>query len=289
MYELLQASGYAALVYLLLNYFISFGSGRPLVEAINPNRKYLPLFALGMFGIAYTLILKAVWKYHESHVDLLRQLVNEEKAKSEVVGAVSFVIFGISVLLLYVWCYWNLPRDPKTFSPNPRDLNKEYRKALQHYVRWAGGIDYAFLGEVKSGVHTVIADGASNKDIRRGLLRLPEVKPEEVTADPQKAIEQQKAIWRQEAARVVAEWANFNRLIEPARQGCTITLCFDLKVGACYIEMMELPTEVNGGMSCLYIFASSLNQYEVNTMTAGRHFYSLAEAIRTIRRGVIKR
>ena len=47
MQELLQASGYAALVYLLFSYLVSFGSGRPLVEWINPGRRFLPLLAAG--------------------------------------------------------------------------------------------------------------------------------------------------------------------------------------------------------------------------------------------------
>ena len=78
MQELLQASGYAALVYLLFNYLVSFGSGRPLVEWINPGRRYLPLLAIGLLGVAYSLLLRGVWRYQAGHLDLLQQLVNEE-------------------------------------------------------------------------------------------------------------------------------------------------------------------------------------------------------------------
>ena len=288
MYELIQASGYAALVYLLLNYCISFGSGRPLVEAINPNRKYLPMFAIGMFGVAYTLLLKAVWKYHATHWELLSQLVNEEKAKAEVVGGMSFVVFGVAVFLLYLFCWWNLPRDPKTFSPNPKVLVNEYRKALKHYVRWVGGIDYACLCEVKAGTHSVVAEGAHLQDIFKGIVRLPNVDVDEMMRDTRAAVAKQIEIWKREAEQIIRDWAKFNELILPTRQGHCITLCFDVKVGACYLEMLELPHEIDGQMNCMYLFAASLNQYEVNTMTAGRHFYSLAEALRTIRRGVTK-
>src|SRR5579885_2706905 len=127
MNDLLQATGYAALVYLLFNYLISFGSGRPLVEWINPGRKYLPVLAVTLAGGAYTALLVATRKYHQSHAELLVKLVSEEKAPPEVVGALSFLTFGLAVFMLAVWCWWFLPRDPRTFSPNPKDVVAEYR------------------------------------------------------------------------------------------------------------------------------------------------------------------
>jgi len=288
MSELLQASGYAALVYLLLNYFISFGSGRPLVEAINPNRRYLPLFAIGMFGIAYSLLLKGVWKHHATHLELLHQLVNEEKAQAEIVGAVSFVVFGVSVAMLYVWCVWNLPRDPRTFSMNPKSLVHEYHKAIRHYVRWKGGLDYAFLGQVKEGVHVIVTDAAAMKDVYRGITRLPAVDVAEAEKDPQAAVEKQLQIWREEAARIAGEWPRLEALTSYVRQGPIVTFCFDVRYGACYIEMLESPSGPAEKQSFTYLFGAVLNQHEVNTLTTGRHFYALAEAIRTIRRGVVK-
>jgi hypothetical protein len=286
MHDLLQASGYAALIYLLLNYFISFRSGRPLVEAINPNRKYLPFFAVGMFGVAYSLLLKAVWKYHETHLHLLSELVNEEKAKAEVVGAVSFVIFGTSVFLLAVWCWWNLPRDPKTFSTNPKDLTREYRIALKHYVHWKGGLDYAFLCEVRGGVHTLLAEAADDRDVYRGLQRLPGVGVTSPDPNWRSAVAMQKRIWFEEATRLIANWQQFNDLISPLRQGQIVTLVFDLKVGACCVEMIETPDAETA--HCLYLFGASLNQHEVNTHNVGRHFTALADALKSIRRGVTK-
>lgn len=287
MNELLQAAGYAALVYLLFNYAISFGSGRPLTDAINPNRRFLPLFALGLFGTAYSLLLKAGYRTHLTQAELLRQLLSEEKAQSEVVGAVSFVVFAGAVLLLWLWCWWNLPRDPKTFNPNPKDLAAEYRRVLSHYVQWAGGLDYAFLCEVRDGRHLVLGEGAADRDIARGVSRLPTVGTVEFTLAPSRAVEQQKESWKSESRKMFDELPRLDDLVLPVRQGQNVTLCFDVRYGAFYFEVLERPDLASGVW--LYLFAASLNQHEVSTMTAGRHYYALAQAIRHVRSGVAKK
>ena len=162
MQELLQASGYAALVYLLFSYLVSFGSGRPLVEWINPGRRFLPMLAVGLLGAAYSLLLRGVWRYQSTHHELLMQLFNEEKAKPEVVGAVSFTCFALAIFMLFLWTWWNLPRDPRTFSANPNNHVAEYRRALRHFTHWKGGIDFAFLAEVRNGVTTIVEIGRAH-------------------------------------------------------------------------------------------------------------------------------
>lgn len=287
--ELLQASGYAALVYLLFNYLVSFGSGQPLVEWINPGRRYLVPLSLGLIGAAYSLLLRAVWRYQSDHGTLLLELVNEEKAKAEVVGAMSFACFALAILMLYAWTWWNLPRDPRTFSANPNNHLKEYGRALHHFTHWKGGIDFAFLAEVRAGVTTIVAEGASQRDIRKGLYRLPDVPNERIDAEPKLVVEEQKQIWRDEAARIFAEFPKLDALVNGVRQGSNVTICFDVQFGAFYFELIERDAAKPECPTCLYLFAASLNEHEVATMTAGRHFYHLAEAIRFIRRGVTKR
>ena len=289
MQELLQASGYAALVYLLFSYLVSFGSGRPLVEWINPGRRFLPLLAAGLLGISYSLLIRAVWKYGHTHEELLTMLVSEERAKSEVVAAVSLACFSIAIIMLFLWTWWNLPRDPRTFSANPKNHLKEYGKALRHYARWKGGIDYAFLAEVRNGVTTIVAEGSSERDIRLGLYRLPDVPNDSIDKDPAAAIAQQKALWQAQAGRVFHEMPRLDELVTTVRQGTNVTLCFDVRFGAFYFELIERDEAKPETPTCLYLFAASLNEHEVSTMTAGRHFYSMAEAIRFIRRGVTKR
>jgi hypothetical protein len=248
----------------------------------------LPLFALGLFGTAYSLLLRAESRTKLSQLELVRQLVSEEKAQSEVVGAVSFVVFAASVLLLWVWCWWNLPRDPRTFNANPTDLSAEYRRALAHYVRWHGGLDFAFLCEVRDGVHTIVAEGAADKDIARGVCRLPSIGTATFTLDPAKAVGEQKERWKTEARKVFAELPTLDDLVTPIRQGHNVTICFDVRYGAFYFEVLERP-DGDGTTVWLYLFAASLNQHEVSSMTAGRHFYALSQALRHVRGGVTKR
>ena len=50
---------------------------------------------------------------------------------------------------------------------------KEYRKALKHYVRWPGGLDYAMLCETRDGDLVEIASGTDDRSILQGLNRLP--------------------------------------------------------------------------------------------------------------------
>jgi hypothetical protein len=286
MNELLQAAGYAALVYLLFNYAISFGSGRPLTDAINPNRRLLPLFAVGLIGSAYSLLVQGSFHTGQSQGDILRALVSQEKAVPQAVGAVSFVVFALAVLLLWLWCWWNLPRDPKTFNPNPKDLSAEYRRVLSHYVQWKGGLDYAILCEVRDGVHTILAEGAADADIARGVSRLPAVGTAVFSLDPAKNVAAQKELWKSESKKMFDGLPGLDELVMPVRQGQNVTICFDVRYGAFYFEVLERPDMASGVW--LYLFAASLNQHEVSTMTAGRHYYALAQAIRHVRSGVAK-
>lgn len=295
MNELIQAAGYAAIVYLLFNYAVSFGSGRPLTDAINPNRRFLPVAAVGLFGSAYGLLVKGVYSANEhleagaprvSQFDLLRQLVSDEKARPEVVGAVSFVVFGLSLLLLWFWCYWRLPRDPRTFSPNPKDLPAEYRRALRHFVRWQGGLDFAMVCEVRDGTHTTLAEGADDRDIARGVARLPAFGSGVITLDPAKMAGEQKERWRLESRRLFDHLPELDELVTPVRQGKNIGLCFDVRYGALFLEVLARPDET--GNVWLYLFGASLNQHEVSSQTASRHFTGLVQSIRHIRSGLTK-
>lgn len=290
MNELLQASGYAALVYLTFNYLVSFGSGKPLVEWINPGRHYLPWLTVGLLGLAYTLLVRAAYKYRRDHTDLLAALFNSEAAQFEVIGTVMFAVLALTVLLLWFWCKWNIPRDPRTFNPNPKDLVAEFGRAIRHYVRWKGGLDFAFLCEVRGGTHVVLAEGADEKEIATGLGRLPAVGTAVVAEDPRKAVANQMELWRYQAKRVFEDLPRLDSDVIGCRQGANVTLSFDVKYGAFFFDVVERPDTTAGGDGVwLYLFAACLNQHEVTTLTAGRHFYTLAETIRHIRSGVAKK
>lgn len=287
MKEILQASGYAALVYLLFNYLVTFGSGRPLHDAINPNRRFLPIFSLGIIGAAVSLLVQAHYQYDIPHLDLVMALFNKNDAKPQVIGAVSFIVFGLAVLMLWVWCWWKLPRDPRTFSLNPKDLIHEYRKALGHYVRWTGGIDYAFLCEVREGVHTVIAEGTDDLAIARGVSRLPATGSAIFTTDTEKAVAFQKERWKIESRRIFDELPHFDDMVHSVGQGKNVTICFDVRYGAFYFEVLERPDDA--GQAWLYLFGACLNEHEVHSMVASQHYYTMSRAIRYIRSGVTRR
>lgn len=289
MTDLLQATGYAAIVYFLFNYLVTFGSGRPLVEWINPGRNYLPLLAMALVGGAYTSIKYASNKHQETPLELLTDLVSKEKAKPEVVGAVSFIIFGMAVMMTFLWCWGFLPRAPQTFNRNPKDLVREFRKALRHYVRWKGGLDYAILCEIRGEQLKIIAEGCDDRDILRGLNRLPGVHTAIDDKHTMKDVEVQKQLWKDMGLSVFQKWPELNQLLSPARQSRIIGLSFDVRYGAIYIEMLEHEVGTGDQPSIgVFLFAACLNEHEVSTLTAARHFSMLHQAIRYIRSGVAK-
>jgi hypothetical protein len=291
MNDLLQATGYAALVYLLFNYLVTFGSGRPLVEWINPGRKYLPLLALTLFGGAYGSLRFASAKHKETYLELLHDLVGREQAKPEVIGAVSFIVFGLAIALLYFWCWWTLPRAPQTFNPNPKDLVREFCRALRHYVRWSGGLDYAMLAEVRNGELVVVAEGADDKSIGRGLNRLPGVHTPVPDGVPRPAdVAAQKQIWKDLALELFRRWPELDKILSPARQGRHIGISFDVRYGAVYAELLEdEPAGIGDFLPVgVFLFATCMNQHEVATLTAAKHFAMLTQSVRHIRSGVAK-
>jgi hypothetical protein len=281
MNDLLQATGYAAVVYLIFNYLVTFGSGRPLVEWINPGRRYLPLLATVMVGGAYSSLRFASAKHQETTLELLHDLIGKERAKSEVVGAVSLLTFGAAITLTWLWCWLFLPRSPLTFSPNPKDVLKEYARAVRHYTRWAGGLDFAMLCRVRNGALEPVAESVSERDIKRGLVRLPGG-----TTDPARVLQQREA-WRALAGDLVTKWPDLNRLLQPAGQGKNVAVHFDVRYGAVYAEMIDEEHDPTCGSPVgVFLFAASLNEHEVKSLNAAKHFTLLGQAVRHIRRGV---
>jgi hypothetical protein len=120
------------------------------------------------------------------------------------------------------------------------------------------------------------------------VSRLPTVGTATFTLDPAKAVAEQKERWKAEARSIFAELPKLDDLVTPIRQGQNVTVCFDVRYGAFYFEVLERP-DGHGPAVWLYLFAASLNQHEVSSLTAGRHYYALAQAIRHVRGGVTKK
>jgi hypothetical protein len=286
--DIFHAAGYAAIVYLLFNYLITFRSGQPLGEWINPNRHYLLPLAGTLVAGAYGMLRIAASKNPGvSQLELLRMLVNEEKASAQVVGGMSMLVFAATLVLLAGYCWARLPRAPRTFNANPGNLSKEYRKALRHYVRWKGGLDYGLLFQVRGGALEVTAEGGYDKEILRGLDRLPGLHAEGVRTPADVA--KQKRVWYDLAAGVFAKWRELNALVAPARHGHNVTIAFDLRYGAMFAEMIEEePNPPDGSGIGVFLFAVAMNQHEVNSLNAHRHFAAMSQAVRHIRTGVMK-
>ena len=289
MNDLFQATGYAAIVYVIFNSVVTFGSGQPLVEWINPGRRYLPALA-GVFMMgSYGSFKLASRKYHSSYFELWHSLLSEDRAPPEVIGSVTLAIIAASSILLAVWCHWSLPRAPSTFRLDPNDLVSEYRRALRHYVKWSGGVDYAILAEVRAGVFAELAAGSDDKAILHNLKRLPGLHGAAGGPDPLGELQKQKAVWNEFARRLISEWPKLNELVAPARHGSNGAVTFDLRYGSAFIEMVEVG-EANGpeGGVATVLFAATLNQHESATLAAAKHFAMLSQAIRHIRTGVVR-
>lgn len=302
MNEILEAFAWVALVSYAFNVLVSFASGRPMAEWINPGRGYLVGLSLALLTAGYGLVTRAKWKQQTSYGDILHRLLSEERAVPEVVVGIGLIIFALAVLLLYAWCRWYLPRDPRSFSSNPTDLLKEYTRALRHYVRWPGGLDYGAVLEVRGGVLVPIAQSSSPKDIVRGLARIPRGGTAKPTAPHAELAEAQTLAWIAVANQLLRKWGEFNASLLGAGQGKCIAAGFDLTFGAVFLRVIEEPLadgrqappqegapaqqQFEGG---LFLFAASLNQHEVNTLNAGAHYTLLARAIRHIRDGIVAR
>jgi hypothetical protein len=303
MNDFLEAFAWVALLSYTFNVLVSFASGRPMVEWINPGRHYLPGLAGTLLLTGYGLLTRARWKHQTSYTDLLQRLISEERAVPEVVVGLGLAFFAVAVLLLYVWCWWFLPRDPRTFSSNPKNLTKEYARALRHYVRWKGGLDFAAVMELKGGVLVPIAQAVDPKDVLRGLMRIPRGEPHVSAGKEMEAVTAQTATWLALANQLWAKWEEFHATLAPVGQGHCVATCFDVAFGAMFLRVVEEPLNgrrptpgaspenppaepPHGGV---FLFAAALNQHEVNTMTAATHYTLLYRALHHIREGIVSR
>ena len=84
--DLASAAGFAAVAYALFNILVSFGSGRPLAEWINPHRRYLLSLAALLIAGGATLLGRGAARHATAPDALLTDLIRHERAKPEAVG-----------------------------------------------------------------------------------------------------------------------------------------------------------------------------------------------------------
>ncbi|HEX4609767.1 MAG TPA: hypothetical protein VH092_16325 [Urbifossiella sp.] len=286
--DLASAAGFAAVAYALFNILISFGSGRPVAEWINPHRRYLLSLAAVLLLGAGTLLLRGAQRHTTSAEALLTDLIHHERAKPEAVGAMSFGLFAGTLLALYFWCRWLYPRDPSTFSTDVTDLKAECRRAMRHYIRWSHQLDYAALFAVEGGkVEKQTCFHLAEKAIaaRMGRVDCMQLAP---GADPNKAVGAQLIRWDDLATRIFAAWGDLDKLVAPARQGVNALLVFDLEFGGVFVEQLQEFAAPSGERVRVFLFAVCLDQYGIDSSVAGRYYTFLARAVRHIRTGGCK-
>lgn len=283
--DLASAAGFAAVAYALFNILISFGSGKPLAEWINPHRRYLLSLAAILLMGGGTLLLRGAARHGVTPEALLLDLIREERAKAEAVGAVSFALLAVTLVVLYFWCRWILPRDPSTFSPGAFDVRAEYRRAMRHYLKWSRQLDYAALFTVEGGrVEKQAAFTLPTKTVFGHMTRVDSMAfPPGV--DPAKAVEDQLAKWDDFAARCFDKWGDLDQLVAPARHGDNVLILFDLQFGGVFVELLQEFASPTGEKVRVYLFVVCLNQYGLDSAIASRYYSMLAQAIRHIRTG----
>ena len=283
--DLASAAGVAAVAYALFNILVSFGSGKPLAEWINPHRHYLLSLAAVLLVGAPTLLARGAARHGVEPAALLLDLIREERAKAEAVGAASFALLAVTLVVLYFWCRWLLPRDPSTFSPGALDVRAEYRRAMKHYLRWSRQLDYAAIFTVDGGrVEKMVTHALPAKAVFRHMLRVDSM-PVAPDADPGKAVEEQTAKWDDFATRCFTGWGDLDRLVAPARHGDNVLILFDLQFGGAFVELLQDFAAPSGEKVRVYLFVVCLNQHGLDSAAATRYYAMLAQAIRHIRSG----
>lgn len=284
--DLASAAGFAAVVYGLFNVLVSFGSGRPVAEWINPHRRYLLSLAGVLVIAALGLLYRAAAKYQTPPTALLESLVREERAKPEAVGAVSFALLAATSIVLYAYCRFFHPRDPRTFSPDAPDLAAEYRRAMRHYVRWSRQLDYAALfavegDRVEKTAHYALPQAA----VFARMRRVDSLRAAAAPGAAARAVDEQLGRWDAFAARCFARWGGLDALVAPARQGENVLILFDLQFGGTFVELLQEFSSADGGKVRVFLFVACLDQSGLDSASATRFYALLGRAIRHIRTG----
>lgn len=255
------------------------GQRQFLLKAVNPHRLTWLLAAVSVLWVGLSLMRWEAGSWDlRTWGGLFAQLISDAPTPPRVKVASVAIFFGASLAGLVLWCTVVHPRDPTAFR------RPEHRAAAFRYyvVRLGGGLDYAMLA---LGDGQRLEEGFNRTQVARWCSHLPKVAPE---GQPPRVRtpEDQLEVWRQLAARLHERMKELDALIEPARQGYHRGLIFDAEYGGMFFRYLRSPDPRDPVSSGLYLFAATLNQEEMNSGRAERHFQLLLEAVKHIDRSV---
>jgi len=251
---------------------------RFLSRVVNPYLWQFSVVGVSVFLTGFGLLR---WESNSSDfLDQLRplgNLVTHHPTPPRVqVAAVAF-LFGSILIAMVVWCRFNLPRDPSAFG------RPQYRqRALDYYItRLNRGLDYAILVE---GGGTVLAEAVHRRRVETFACYLPKC-GDAGSAHPRTLAEQLEG-WRKCAHQIHERIGTLDEMLTVALHGRNRRIVFDTEYGGMFFLYLHPPEANRAQGECLYLFAATLCQEDMNTRHADEHFELLADALRRTERGV---
>jgi hypothetical protein len=242
-----------------------------LLSSVNPNRGVWILVGWGLLVGGYSLLAWEAKSWDPRRtVPLLKLLFVEQKASAYVIGASSAVFLGLSFIALVVWCVGSLPRDPGSFRAG------DFKKAVDYYTRFRGGLDYACLVSVETGEDdtaaspTVLAECAFKEQMTSTIARLPR----------HATVELQVEHWRKLALEIHAAMPRLDTLVAHGGQGENVRFIFDVRYGGFAFRYLQRAT--SGDPVTLFLFGATLDQQQMDTKKLDHHFDLLVVALRHI-------
>ncbi len=251
-----------------------------LEKAVNPHRGAWLIAAACVLWVGLSILRWEAQSWSLARWSpLLWQLVTDEPTSARIKVASMAIFLGVLFLILVLWCQLFFPRDPSTFR-RPQDR----KSAIRYYVtRLKGGLDYALLA---CGDGEVLDEAWHDKQIQLRCPHLPKVPMGEGEAPRVRTVNDQVRFWRTLANLIHARMQELDSLIDQAHQGRNRRLVFDAEYGGCFFKYLRVPdprSEVDTG---LFLFGATLDQLQMDTQVAEKHFHLLLEAMHQIDRSI---
>ncbi len=267
--ELMTIFVYVGALYGLLSAILR----KPILSAlINPHKGLCLSAAFSTILFGYGLLR---WEVKSSDPKAalaeLATLVKAERTPPNVMMAAFSLIIGFVVVGMVTYCQFFYHRDPRTFR-TPKDR----AKAMRHYTRLRGGMDYAVLYRISKqdpNQIEILAESEATASIAERI--------QEVTHG---TVAEQIAAWRATALRIHQSMPMLNQVVELGRQGGNVRILFDVSYGG-YI-FRYLRRECDDGPDIQILFGATLNQAEIDSHRFLEQYELLMAALRHIERQI---